>query len=146
MPRFHRLLLPAEMLSELIAHARDTLPNECCGLAAGLIRDEVAIATVRFAIRNDAASPREYFSNPRDMLAAHRSMREQGLELLAIYHSHPTTTPVPSARDLEQNAYGNDVLHLIVSLASVQPALRVWRLGEDDYEEVEWAQVDRTAD
>lgn len=139
MPRFHLLTLPSQMVSELIAHAQDAAPSECCGLAAGLIRDAVGIATARFTIGNDAASPHEYFSNPRDMLLAFRSMREQGLELLAIYHSHPASAPVPSTRDLERNTYGDDVIHLIVSLAGAQPLLKAWRLAETNCQEVEWS-------
>ena len=41
-------------------------------------------------------------------------MRTNGTELLAIYHSHPTSEPVPSRRDVEENTYGESVVHLIV--------------------------------
>lgn len=130
---FHCLEIPSLILNEVIEHARTELPNECCGLLAGQVADGVAIATARFAIRNERASPREYASHPRDMLDAFRSMRERALELLAIYHSHPHTEPIPSHRDLEHNTYGESVAHLIVSLASADPALQAWRLGESDY-------------
>ncbi len=71
------------------------------------------------------------------MLDAFRAMRERELELLAIYHSHPTSSPVPSQRDLEQNTYGESVVHVIVSLANPQPELRAWSLSETGYREIE---------
>jgi proteasome lid subunit RPN8/RPN11 len=43
------------------------------------------------------------------------NMRDQGEELFAIYHSHPTAPAEPSAIDLELAAYP-DALYLIISL------------------------------
>jgi [CysO sulfur-carrier protein]-S-L-cysteine hydrolase len=138
MTPFNRLDIPELLLAEAIEHARGELPNECCGLLAGRVADGIGIATTRFSITNDEASPREYLSNARDMLFAFRAMREHGLELLAIYHSHPTSEPVPSQRDIEQNTYGESVVHLIVSLAGLQPEVRTWWLMETGYREAVW--------
>lgn len=128
--RFARLVVPDLLLAELVGHARALAPVECCGLLAGHITHEVATVSERFAITNDAASATRYATNPRDMLAAFRSMRARGLELLAIYHSHPTSAAVPSARDLDDNTYGETVVHLIVGLAGAGPDVRAWWLGE----------------
>src|SRR5438105_153199 len=48
----------------------------------------------RYALVNTAASPTEYLSDPRSMFEAVRDMRRLGLEIVAIYHSHPTSAPV----------------------------------------------------
>jgi proteasome lid subunit RPN8/RPN11 len=69
------------------------------------------------------------------MLAADRRRRECGLELLAIYHSHPAAEPVPSRRDVERNTYGESVVHLIVGLAGAKPEVRVWWLTETGHRE-----------
>jgi proteasome lid subunit RPN8/RPN11 len=138
MPPFRRLDIPDLLFEETIEHARSELPNECCGLLAGRIADGIGVATTRFSITNDEASHREYLSNPRDMLGAFRKMRELGLELLAIYHSHPTSAPVPSQRDIAQNTYGESVIHLIVSLTGPQPEVRAWWLTETGYREAVW--------
>jgi proteasome lid subunit RPN8/RPN11 len=123
---FTRLLIPEGLLNDVFAHARRELPNECCGLLAGQITDGVGTATVRFAIGNDAASASEYETNARDMFDAFRAMRAGGLELLAIYHSHPMSDPVPSRRDIERNTYGESVVHLIVGFANREPCARAW--------------------
>lgn len=122
-----RLTIPDALLEEVVAHARRELPNECCGLLAG--RTD-GVVTTRFTIGNDAASPTAYATNARDLLAAFRAMRSDGVELLAIYHSHPTSEPVPSRRDIEQNTYGESVVHLIVGLTGANADVRAWLLTE----------------
>ena len=129
MPPFAALAIPDALLEEVIAHARAEAPLECCGLLAGRIADGVGLVTARFPIRNELQSPTDYLTNARDMFAAFRAMRASELELLAIYHSHPTSAPVPSARDLDRNTYGESVVHLIVGLGSAEPEVRGWWLG-----------------
>jgi proteasome lid subunit RPN8/RPN11 len=123
------------LLAEVIAHACRDLPNECCGLLAGRISEGTGIVASRFAIGNDEASPTEYATNARDLFAAFRAMRGDGTELLAIYHSHPTSEPVPSRHDIERNTYGESVVHLIVGLAGTE-TVRAWWLAETGYREI----------
>jgi len=137
MPPFTRLVIPDLLLDEVIEHARRDVPLECCGLLAGHVADGLGTVTARFAIGNDAASATEYQSNARDMLFAFRTMRERGLELLAIYHSHPTSAPVPSRRDIERNTYGETAAHVIVGFATADPIVKVWWLTETGYREAE---------
>ena len=66
-------------------------------------------------------------------------MRAAGTDLLAIYHSHPTSAPVPSRRDLAGNTYGPDIPWLIVGLAAGEPEVRVWRLADTSFDECEYA-------
>ena len=61
-------------------------------------------------------------------------MRESALELLAFYHSHPTSPPIPSKTDLAQNFYGSEVVHLIISLQGPEPEVRGWHLRETDFQ------------
>jgi proteasome lid subunit RPN8/RPN11 len=99
----------------------------------------------RYALVNNAASPKEYLANDRTLFNAYRDMREQGLDLLAVYHSHPVTDPVPSKTDLERN-YFEDVMHLIISLKTDELVMRGWWLGERDYNEAEWKLADYSHD
>jgi proteasome lid subunit RPN8/RPN11 len=126
----------------MIAQARAELPNECCGILAGTIALDDGIVSVRYPIKNDRASPVEFESEPRGLFAAHKDMRHRGLEMLAIYHSHPTSAPVPSATDLARNWYGEDVVNLIIGLAGAEPVVRVWRLAEADFREADWQIVE----
>jgi proteasome lid subunit RPN8/RPN11 len=136
MAAFDSVSIPAALLEELIAHAVAEFPLECCGLLAGNICDGIANVTTRFAIANELRSETAYRTEPRGMLAAFRAMRESGTELLAIYHSHPTTEPVPSARDLADNTYGESVIHVIVGRVTAEPVVRMWWLSEREFREV----------
>lgn len=134
---FTRLVVPNAVLAELVAHARETPPLECCGLLAGHIADGAGAVTALYPIENAARSPTEYETEPRAMLFAFRAMRERGTELLAVYHSHPASAPVPSRRDVERNTYGESVAHVIVGLAGAEAEVRAWWLTAGGYREAE---------
>jgi proteasome lid subunit RPN8/RPN11 len=71
------------------------------------------------------------------MFAADRDRRRHGIEFLAVYHSHPTSEPVPSRKDRDRN-YSTDVVNLIVSLKSDVPEVRAWWLSETEARPAEW--------
>jgi [CysO sulfur-carrier protein]-S-L-cysteine hydrolase len=133
-----RLHLPAQLLAEMVAHARAELPNECCGLLAGRVEGGVGRVERWYPLVNAAASPVEYDADPRNLLDAFREMRERGLAEVAFYHSHPTSDPIPSRKDLERNFYGEAVVHFIISLRGGEPVVRAWRLGPETFREAEW--------
>lgn len=146
---FH-LQIPRSLYEEMIAQALSELPNECCGLFAGRMdqsgaddRTEeagrVAIdvpvirAERRYVLVNESASPVEFTSDPRSMLTAVRDMRDRGIDIVAVYHSHPTSRPIPSRKDLERNLLPG-AMCLIISLAGEQPEVRAWWLSETSYD------------
>jgi len=140
-PRF-RLLLPQSIYDEMVAHSQAELPAECCGLLAGRLpaegepRDPVKVE-VRYPLRNELQSPTQFLSDGRSMLDAMRDMRQRDIEMLAVYHSHPASSPLPSKRDLERN-YSEAVINFILSLAGPTPELRGWWLRDAEYEPAEW--------
>jgi proteasome lid subunit RPN8/RPN11 len=132
-----RLLIPREIFDAMVAHARAELPAECCGLLAGTLADGTGQVALHLPLVNSLASPTEYESDPRSMFAAHKSMRASGTEVLAVYHSHPTSDPVPSRRDRERN-YGEGVVNLIVGLRRAEPEVRGWWLTGEGATEAGW--------
>jgi proteasome lid subunit RPN8/RPN11 len=122
----------------MFAQARAELPNECCGLLAGTI-DTGGVGRVarRYPLKNAAASPVEYLSDPLDMFAADRDMRQRGIDILAVYHSHPTSDPLPSRIDRERS-YSPEVVNLIISLKDGTPNMRGWWLTADGATEAVW--------
>jgi [CysO sulfur-carrier protein]-S-L-cysteine hydrolase len=131
-----RLEVPRAVFEAILEQARAELPNECCGLLAGTVEDEVGRVVERYALVNELASPVEFVSEDRSHFVADKDMRRKGLDVLAVYHSHPTTAPVPSRKDLARN-YSVDVVNLIISLAGPEPVVRGWWLTETDYREAE---------
>jgi proteasome lid subunit RPN8/RPN11 len=132
---FIRLVIPGELLEAMIAHARTALPNECCGVLAGRIVEGTARVETHYAIGNDAASTSAYLSNARDLLNALKYVRAADHVVLAFYHSHPTTAPIPSRTDLRDNTWGETVAHVIIGNVTTDPELRAWWLGEREYSE-----------
>jgi len=140
-----RLLIPQEIYRRLLAHAQAELPNECCGLLAGKSSAEEGPASANpirqaldyYPLKNAADSPVEYLSDPRSMFEAVREMRRLGREIVAVYHSHPSSAPVPSRTDLERN-YSEEVMNLIVGLSDAEPLMRGWWLTSGGYTEGEW--------
>jgi len=126
-----------EQVSEIIAHAREAAPDECCGLIGGTT-DGVARSIYR--ARNIAANPLvTYEAAPEDLFSAQRKMREREEELIAIYHSHPRSSdPQPSATDVRL-AYYPSAVYFIVGLTNDEPCLRAFRISES---EGRWAGVE----
>jgi proteasome lid subunit RPN8/RPN11 len=131
------LRIPRDIYDAMLAQAQAELPNECCGLLGGTRDGDRVRATQRYPLVNAAANPVRYEADPRGLLHAFRDMRERQIEHLAIYHSHPTSDPVPSRTDLAQAFYPG-VVYLIISLKSDPPTVRGWWLSETDYSEAEW--------
>ena len=134
-PDPYRLVVPQSVMEAFVAHARAELPNECCGFFAGRVADGVGRVMAYLPLVNERASPTAFATEARSLLAAFRTMRASGTEVLAVCHSHPTAPPVPSRTDVEQNTYGPTVVWVIVSLAAGTAAPRAWRLTDRGYTE-----------
>jgi proteasome lid subunit RPN8/RPN11 len=126
--------IPRNVYEDLLAHAREDAPNECCGLIGG--RDGVAQTVYR--ARNAEASPLRYNLDPQDQFRIMTEMEEKGEELSGIYHSHTASPAYPSQTDINLAAYP-DALYLIVSLAEGEKDLRGFEIKDGEVTEVELA-------
>jgi proteasome lid subunit RPN8/RPN11 len=126
--------VPKRIHEELLAHAREEAPNECCGLIGG--NDDVAKTVYR--ARNAEASPLRYNLDPQDQFRIMTEMDERGEELSAIYHSHTASPAYPSQTDINLAAYP-DALYLIVSLAEGEKDLRGFSITDGEVTEVDLA-------
>jgi len=137
---FH-LRIARNLYEAMLAQAQAEYPLECCGLLAGTLAAPFGHVRQRYPLVNAERSERLYESDARSTLDAFKDMERRGLELLSIYHSHPTSEPIPSKTDLERNFYP-EVVHLIISLATPVPIVRGWWLREESYREAEWEVID----
>jgi [CysO sulfur-carrier protein]-S-L-cysteine hydrolase len=120
------------LIDEIVAHAREEAPNECCGLVAGA----GGAATEVFRARNEMASPLAYNVHPQDLLRITSEIEDRGEELAAIYHSHTKSPAEPSQTDINLAANWPDPVYLICSIADPEePAIRGWHLRDGEVSE-----------
>ena len=129
------LLLPPSLRDEILVHLIRDAPNEGVGLVAVDRLAPEATAVAFFPGENIEASPSRYTMHPRDVVAALDAIAKRDWELGAIVHSHLKGPATPSRTDIGE-AYYPDTVMLIVSLASLPPDMRGWRLEERDGERV----------
>jgi proteasome lid subunit RPN8/RPN11 len=101
------------LIDEMVAHAREDLPNECCGMIGG--RGGEASSVIR--VENSAASPLRYEMDPQEQYNALKAIEDDGGELLGIYHSHTKSAAYPSQTDVNQAVAWPEQIYVIVSLA-----------------------------
>jgi proteasome lid subunit RPN8/RPN11 len=114
------------LVDEMVAHAREDLPNECCGMIGG--RDGSAMRVVR--VENAAASPLRYEMDPQGQFDALKAIEGEGEDLLGIYHSHTRSAAYPSQTDVNQAVAWPEQVYVIVSLAEEEPDVKAYDLKE----------------
>lgn len=119
-----------QLLDDVIAHAREDAPNECCGMIASSDGEAVAVHRAR----NTAASPFRYEMDGMEQYRIQTEIEDAGLELGAIYHSHTRSAPEPSQTDINL-AFYPEALYVIVGLKSPEPDVRAWRIVDGQVSE-----------
>lgn len=126
------LSIPRHIYEQMISHLQAVYPLEGCGLLSG----ENGQATAIYPVENVLQSATEYEMDPQQQLEAMLAMEEQGQELLAIYHSHPSGPQHPSQTDIERSLYPETV-YIIVSLAEQErPVARAFLLHSGQAHEI----------
>lgn len=126
------LTLPQDYIDEMVAHAREDAPNECCGVIAG--KDGTAVKL--FRAQNAEASPYRYSVDPQDLFRIHRECDDAGWDFLAIYHSHTASEAYPSMTDVRL-AFWPESFYVLVSLMDDEPVVRAFRIVDDQVTEEE---------
>lgn len=151
------LVIPQSILDEIIAHARELAPYECCGLLAGTgntvtrlyrVKNIVALEGAQNLSSFDPAkvahlerlSPAEraeiaFVMDMQDFSAAKKDMRNNGLDLQVVYHSHPHDPARPSVTDIKIATDYEEIwpkinlptpAYLLVSLMEKDPDIRTY--------------------
>jgi [CysO sulfur-carrier protein]-S-L-cysteine hydrolase len=126
--------ISADLIDEMVAHAREDLPNECCGIVAA---DDGRAVKV-FKAANAEASPVRYGLDPREQYKIMMEIDREGWTLGGIYHSHTRSPAYPSQTDVNLAANWPDPLYLICSLADPDaPLVRAFSIRDGLIEEAE---------
>jgi [CysO sulfur-carrier protein]-S-L-cysteine hydrolase len=122
-----------DLYEEMIAHAREEAPNECCGMVGSSNGRAVAV----YRAVNAEASPLRFRIEPEEQLELHNKIEDAGLELGAIYHSHTRTEPKPSQTDINFAKLWPGVLWIIVGLDGGESEVRTWRIDDGHVSDAE---------
>ena len=112
------LLLSDSLLQELIAYVEQHAPFEACGILAG----RAAQAEKMIGVLNQAQSPVRFVMDPYEQLHAFDWIESNGLDLVAIFHSHPAGPETVSPTDILEAAYA--VVHIVLSRVGKQWKVR----------------------
>lgn len=123
--------LGQQFIDEMIAHAKEDAPNECCGIIAG----EKGRAVKLFRARNSEASPYRYAVDSNDLFRIHRECEASEWDFLAIYHSHTASEAYPSPTDIRL-AFWPEAYYVLVSLEDAdKPVVRAFRILDGEVSE-----------
>ena len=117
---------------EIVAHAFECRPNECCGLIAGRLNK----AEKAYRLRNaEEQSPTtRYVLDSKEQFDSMKDAEKDGREIIACFHSHTHTEAYPSPTDVERAGYP-EWWYLIVTLKGEAPMLRAYRIVDGEITE-----------
>ena len=126
--------IPRPLVDEMIAHAREDLPNEACGIVDA--KDGAAVAVHR--VTNVAASPYRFEMHGMEQMRLEQARDEAGETLFAIYHSHVASRAYPSPTDVrmaffppgevEEEPTYPETLYVLISLAEDPPPVHAYHI------------------
>lgn len=122
-----------QQYDEIVAHAQEEAPNECCGIVSTRNGDAERV----YRTTNVEASPLRFVMDPRDQVHVYNEIEDAGLELGAIYHSHTRSEPYPSQTDINFARDWPGVLWIIVGLAGEQPLVRTFAISDGQVAETQ---------
>jgi len=125
------LTISKELAEKIRAHGAETYPHECCGALLGKDGDPREILALFPLINRRDDSPRNRFSvATADVVEADKIARQQGLDVVGWYHSHPDHPARPSQYDRDHAWPWYS--YIIVSVRNGQPQdMTSWRLNDD---------------
>ena len=132
------LKIPGDIYELMVAQARAEAPIEACGILAGADGEVKKL----YKMTNADAASDHFMTEPAEQFAVVKDIRSAGLEMLAIYHSHPESPARPSAEDIRL-ALTPEVISVIVSLLNDEPAARGFVMDDGDVTEVSVTIEDR---
>lgn len=112
-----------QVVESIIDHAKKDAPIEACGYLAALN----GVVIKHYELPNIDKSTEHFSFEPKDQFAVIKDIRENNLELSAVYHSHPVTPARPSLEDIKL-AYDPDISYVIVSLAAKEAKLESYKI------------------
>lgn len=127
------LELERRYADEIIAHALEEDPNECCGILAG----QNGRVGKLYRMINVEHSPYRYNMDPQELYRTYREIDDSGWDVLAIYHSHTHSEAYPSDTDVRLATWPEAYYVLVSLLSKEEPTLRAFHIEDGKVTEEE---------
>jgi [CysO sulfur-carrier protein]-S-L-cysteine hydrolase len=117
------MMIPGNVMKQILAQARRDVPIETCGYLIGMD----GYITQCIPIRNDDQAEDHFTFDAEEQLAAIECAEREGLDIIALYHSHPKGDAWPSAEDVKL-AFDPLILYVIIGLTGTQESVRAFHI------------------
>lgn len=129
------IIIPQGVYDQIIEHAKESYPNECCGVVIGAtFKDKRVFEVQRAANSNTERARDRYIIDPAELNYIDKVARTQALDVLGFYHSHPDHPDKPSQTDREWGQPGYSYIIVSVKNGGKTVSARSW-IFEDPSEE-----------
>lgn len=112
------IVFKKEQINQIINHCKDNLPNESCGILAGIMEEGKKIITHVYLLENIDKSPDHFSMDVKEQFQVISDIRKKDLLLMGNFHSHPSTPSRPSLEDIRL-AFDPNLSYVILSLADI---------------------------
>jgi len=127
-----KLKIPNDMFEQMLEQAKTEAPVEACGILAG----KNGRIEKLYKMTNTDQSSAHFMMEPEEQFKVVKHIRAAGLEMSAIYHSHPETPARPSQEDIKM-ALTPDVIYVILSLKDKNiPDVKGYFINDSEIAEV----------
>ncbi len=133
------LIIPQTIIDAMFTHGYKQKPLECCGFLGANDRQ----VKVMIPAYNVDQSTMTFAIGPKATEYAYRRIEDAGMEVVAIFHSHTESSPVPSIADVVQAnqsiaSIDPDFRWIIMGLRDPdKPLIHAYHIGKNDYTETE---------
>ncbi|OHD66189.1 MAG: hypothetical protein A2176_08080 [Spirochaetes bacterium RBG_13_51_14] len=124
------MILSRDIFESIFEQAEREAPVEACGYCAGTEGRVVK----HYPMINVEGRDDHFSIDPKEQFAVYKAVREEGFQIIGVYHSHPASPARPSAEDIKL-AYDPTVVYVIVSLMDRINTIRGFRIVKGRIEE-----------
>ena len=110
-------------------------PLEACGVLGGTTDGHTPLALTLYPMKNILSSQVRFRMDPLQQFQVFKKIDASKMEMVGIYHSHPTGPDTPSIIDIKEAYYPN-ALYLIWSFKTGEWRLFVYKIRDGDYQEI----------
>lgn len=111
------------IIDKICDHGKKEAPIEACGYLAG-VNDKV----INFYPMNNIDQSSEHFTfDPQEQFDVMKKVRNEELEIVAVYHTHPESPARPSAEDIRL-AFDPGIIYVILSLLEENNNIKAFKI------------------